>query len=86
MVPDRWIARCKGASFCNAKCVRALVVECNHWAGEEPYNKERAEQIRKAVENARCDRLASEEQVLEFKYKGHKKVLDAIAKAKVLNM
>ena len=23
MVPERWTARCKGASFCNAKCVRA---------------------------------------------------------------
>ncbi len=23
MGPDRWTARCKGASFCNAKCVRA---------------------------------------------------------------
>ena len=23
MAPDRWTARCKGASFCNAKCVRA---------------------------------------------------------------
>jgi len=22
MAPDRWTARCKGASFCNAKCVR----------------------------------------------------------------
>jgi hypothetical protein len=23
MAPERWTARCKGASFCNAKCVRA---------------------------------------------------------------
>jgi hypothetical protein len=23
MEPERWTARCKGASFCNAKCVRA---------------------------------------------------------------
>ena len=26
------------------------MVECNHWGGEEPYDKERGEQIRKAVE------------------------------------
>ena len=41
-------------------------VECNHWAGEEPYDKERAEQIRNAIKNARCDGLGSEEQVLKF--------------------
>jgi hypothetical protein len=23
MAPDRWTARCKDASFCKAKCVRA---------------------------------------------------------------
>ena len=62
------------------------MVECNHWAGEDPYDKERAEQIRKAIENARCDSLASEKKVLELKYKENKKVLDAIGKAKVLNM
>jgi hypothetical protein len=40
----------------------------------------------KAIENARCDDLVSEEQAIELKYKGHKKVLDAIAKAKLLDM
>jgi hypothetical protein len=60
------------------------MVECNHWRGEEPYDKERAAQIRKAVEKARCDSLDSEEQALERKYKGNKKVLDAIGKAKEL--
>jgi hypothetical protein len=62
------------------------VVECNHWGGEEPYDKERAEQIRKAVEKARCDTLDSDEQALEQTYKGTKKVLEAIAKAKRLVM
>jgi hypothetical protein len=62
------------------------LVECNHWAGEEPYDRERAEQIRKAVENARCDSLVSEEKVLQIKYKKIKKVLDAIRKANVSNM
>ena len=60
------------------------MVECNHWGDEEPYDKERAKQIRKAVEKARCDSLDSEEQALEWKYKGNKKVLDAIGKAKEL--
>jgi hypothetical protein len=60
------------------------MVERNHWGGEEPYDKERAEQVRKAVDKARCDSLDSEEQALKRKYKGNKKVLDAIGKAKEL--
>jgi hypothetical protein len=55
-----------------------LIVECNHWGGEEPYDKEPAEQIRKAIEDARCGSLAPEEQSLELKYKENKKVIDAI--------
>jgi hypothetical protein len=62
------------------------VVECNHSDGEEPYDKERAEQIRGAVEKARCDSLNIEEQALERAYKGNKKVLEAIGKAKRLLM
>jgi hypothetical protein len=61
-------------------------VDCNHWAGEEPYDNERAEQIGKAIKNARCDGLVSEEQALELKYKRDKNVLDAIRKAKELNI
>jgi hypothetical protein len=62
------------------------VVECNHWGGEEPYDRERADQIRKAVENARCDGLDSDERALAQKYKGSKKVFEAIEKAKRLSM
>ena len=60
------------------------IVECNHWSGEEPYDNERAEQIRKAVEKARCDSLDSDEQALERTYKGNKKVFEAIERAKKL--
>ena len=42
------------------------MVECNHWAGEEPYDKERAAQIKIAVERAQCDRLNSDEQALKI--------------------
>jgi hypothetical protein len=60
------------------------IAQCNHWSDEEPYDKERAEWIKKAVERARCGSLGSDEQALERKYKGNKKVLEAIAKAKEL--
>ncbi len=62
------------------------IAECNHWSGEEgdPYDRERAEQIRQAVEKARCDSLDSDEQALERKYKANKTILDAMEKAKQL--
>ena len=62
------------------------VAECNHWSGEEPFDKARAEWIRKAVTKARCGSLDSDEQAIERKYKGNNKVLDAIARAKKLEL
>ena len=62
------------------------ITECNHWSDEDPYDKERAEQIRKAVTKARCGGLDSDEQAIERKYKGNNKVLDAIGRAKRLEL
>jgi hypothetical protein len=62
------------------------IVECNHWGGEVPYDKERAEWIKEAVERARCANLDSAEQTMERKYIGNKKVLKAIKKATKLMM
>jgi hypothetical protein len=62
------------------------IAECNHWSDEEPYDKERAEWIRKALERARCGGLDSDEQALERKRKGNKKALEAIENAKRLVM
>jgi len=62
------------------------IVECNHWSGEEPYNRDRAAEIREAVERARCGSLDSEEQAIERKYEGNNKVLEAIKKATELMM
>jgi hypothetical protein len=62
----------------------ARIVECNHWAGEEPYDKQRAEEIRKAVQRLRCSRLDSDEKKLLGQYPGDKNVADAIAAAKRL--
>jgi len=62
------------------------IAECNHWSGEEPFDKARAEQIRKAVAKARCGSLDSDEQAIERKYRGNKKVLNAIGSAKKLEL
>jgi hypothetical protein len=57
-------------------------VKCNHWGDEEPYDKVRAEFIKKAVEKAGCSKIEKDEQALRTKYKTNKKVIEAIVKAK----
>jgi hypothetical protein len=71
------------------KDVAALIeriAACNHWSGEEPYDKARAEEIEKAEKKAKCDRIDTDTQALQKKYKGNKKVALAIEKAKNLVM
>ena len=64
----------------------ARTAECNHWAGEEPYDQYRANFIRNAVEKAGCENLVGQEMKLREKYRGQPKLLDAIEKAKHLLM
>ncbi len=42
--------------------------ECDHWGGEEPYDKDRLAQINRAVKSLRCDRLQADETALRRKY------------------
>jgi len=58
------------------------VAECNHWGGEEPYDKERAEFISKAVDNLRCSKLEADEKYLRGKYQDKSKILNSIQKSK----
>ena len=64
----------------------ARTAECNHWAGKEPYDKDRANYIRNAVEKAGCENLVGLEMKLREKYRGQPKLLDAIENAKHLLM
>jgi hypothetical protein len=57
-------------------------IECNHWTGEEPYDKERANQINTAVTKLKCDDLEKDEIKLLKKYKLKPKVKESINKAK----
>lgn len=57
-------------------------VACNHWAGEEPYDAERAKEIAKAVNQLKCDTLEQDEAKLIKKYKTRADVKDAINQAK----
>jgi hypothetical protein len=62
------------------------IAECNHWGGEEPYDKARAQEIARAAEKAGCGRVDSEAEALKKKYKANKKISDAIERAKNLVM
>ena len=55
--------------------------ECSHWGGEEPYDKERADQIGKAWRELRCDALSGDEKRLRRKYRRNSKVLKALDEA-----
>ncbi len=59
-------------------------VACIHWGGEEPYDKERAAEINRAMKKLRCDRLDADELSLVKKHDGDAKVVDAIRRIKSL--
>jgi membrane peptidoglycan carboxypeptidase len=52
--------------------LRALVerrMQCDHWSGEEAYDKARQRQIDAAVRRLRCDTVDRDESALRGKYK-----------------
>ena len=51
---------------------------CNHWAGEEPYDAERAAEINKAISELRCSSLDADEARLLKRYKGNTAIERAI--------
>lgn len=57
---------------------------CNHWGGEEPYDAERREQIRRAVVELRCGALEADEAKLLKQFRHDEKVTKAIVAARSL--
>lgn len=57
-------------------------LECNHWAGEEPYDAERAQEIADAVARLDCGALDADETVLLTKYAGRDDVQELIEMAR----
>ena len=57
-------------------------IMCNHWAGEEPYDEERRQEINLATKDLKCDSLAIDEKRLNGKYKNKPAVLESIKKAR----
>lgn len=64
--------------------VRAFVERragCNHWAGEEPYDRERAREIATALRSLRCARLPVDERALRRRHVRQRDVLDILDQA-----
>ena len=58
--------------------VEAFIVRramCNHFLGEEPYNKERAADLDRAIRELRCARLERDERGLRRTFRKHPAVL-----------
>jgi|SRR5215472_12061863 len=59
-------------------------LECIHLAGEEPYDKARAQEIARATKRARCDSLGRDEAALLKRYADDPKVVKAVHDVKAL--
>jgi hypothetical protein len=53
-------------------------VGCGHWAGEEPYDKERAAEIATALKELKCERIEEDEKNLRSRYARNPRVLKAL--------
>ena len=57
---------------------------CNHWAGEEPYDAERKAQIEAATNQLRCGSLEKDEATLSRRYSKNGRALKALRASKDL--
>ena len=60
------------------------IVGCNHWSGEEPSNKARAEEINKAVTRLQCGSIEQDQAKISKVYQNNYEVKMRIQKAKEL--
>ncbi|HEX2559352.1 hypothetical protein [Phenylobacterium sp.] len=61
--------------------VRAFVArraECDHWAGEEPYEAERRADIEAAIAELRCAEIEEDEAALRARHRGRPDLLDVL--------
>lgn len=61
--------------------IRRAVI-CNHWAGEEPYDDDRREQIDRAVKRMRCLELDADQKALRSRYASQGEVLKRISQSR----
>jgi hypothetical protein len=53
-------------------------MECDHWTGEEAYDKARGREIEANIRDLRCDRIDRDDQRLVKRYSGRTEVLEAL--------
>ncbi|MFN7390108.1 hypothetical protein, partial [Brevundimonas sp.] len=56
--------------------------QCQYWAGEEPYDAERASQIEEAVSRLRCATVEGDEATLRTRFVGNETVLALFDRAR----
>lgn len=65
--------------------VRVLIdrrLQCEHWAGEEPYDRARRRQINAAIRDLRCENVEREEARLAKRYSRSPTVLKALTETR----
>jgi hypothetical protein len=55
--------------------------ECHHWAGEEPYDAARGNEIERAIARLKCETLDSDEAALKRRHTGDGRALKALGLA-----
>lgn len=58
---------------------------CNHFSGEEPYDRERADEIAKALRQLRCKSLAQDERTLRRTYRKQPAVISLLKDTRELS-
>lgn len=69
--------------------VRAFIdrrAACNHWSGEDAYDRDRAREIARAVRALHCDRLPRDEVRLRRRYRSRPDLLDLIRRTEQLDV
>jgi hypothetical protein len=51
---------------------------CDHFAGEEPYDKARAQEIAKAERELRCDRIEADERAIRRTYAKRRDLIELL--------
>ena len=59
-------------------------LQCDHWAGEEPYDRARAREIARATRRNKCGSLERDEAATLKRYAGDPRVVKAVKDAKAL--
>jgi len=52
--------------------------DCNHFLGEEPYDKEREAELNRTIRELRCDRIDRDEQTLRRAYAKNRVILSLL--------